>query len=118
MKLQKWMRTGWWLVVGLMLLAGCAAETNVLQSSEAGEFFATDRGRVTRINRRDSWFEMKPRSGGELLTINFDATTTLLNFKDMIEITKEQPVEVTYLPGGEPVNRAVSIRKLQPDECG
>lgn len=118
MNSQKWLRTGLWLVVGLMLLVGCAVETKVLQSSEVGEFFATARGRVTRINRRESWFELKAKSGGGLLTINYDATTTLLNFRDMIEIAKEQPVEVTYMPGGESPNRAVSIRKLQPDECG
>lgn len=105
------------LLLGLMMLGGCAANTTIPPNSDAGGFFATAKGKVTRINRGASWFELKPKSGGALLTINYDATTTLLNFKGMIEITKEQPVEVTYMPGSEPVNRAISIRKLQPDEC-
>lgn len=115
---QEWLRTGLLLLLGLMFLAGCAAETAVSPVSEGVELFATAKGRVTRINRRESWFEMKPKSGGGVLTINYDETTSLLNFKNMIEITKDQPVEVTYIPTGEPVNRAISIRKLQPDECG
>lgn len=105
------------LVVGVMFLASCATKTTIPPVADAGGFFATSKGRVTRINRSGSWFELKPRSGDGLLTINYNATTALLNFKGMIEIAKEQPVEVTYLPGGEPVNLALSIRKLQPDEC-
>jgi len=116
-KRQGLLLTGVVLVLGLMLLVGCVAENSIPPAADAVGFFATARGRVTRINRNDSWFEIKPKNGGKLLTINFDATTDLLNFKGMIEITKEQPVEVTYTPGGEPGNRAISIRKLQPDEC-
>jgi hypothetical protein len=117
MKRQGVMLTGLVLVVGLMVLAGCAATSDLPPAADAGGFFATAKGRVTRINRSDSWFELKPKSGGALLTINYDATTSLLNFKGMIEITSEQPLEVTYMPGGEPGNRAISIRKLQPDGC-
>jgi hypothetical protein len=118
MKRQGGLLIGVLLVVGLMMLAGCAAKTSIPPAAaDAGGLFATARGKVTRINRGASWFELKPKSGGALLTINYDATTTLLNFKGMIEITKEQPVEVTYMPGSEPVNRAISIRKLLPDEC-
>jgi len=115
MKNQGLLLTG--LVLGLLMLSACVAENNIPPAVEAVGFFATARGRVTKINRSGSWFEIKPKSGGDLLTINFDTTTSLLNFKGMIEIAKEQPVEVIYMPGGEPVNRAISIRKLQPDEC-
>lgn len=112
-----WMRLGVVLLAGLVMLAGCTAKTAVPPVSEAGGLFATAKGKVTRISHVDSWFELRPKSGGEKLTINYDATTTLLNFKGMIEIAREQPVEVTYMPGAEPPNRAISIRKLQPDEC-
>ncbi len=105
------------LVLGLLMLFGCATAPHIPPVSDVGGFLATARGRVTRINRSELWFELKPKRGGEKLAINYDATTILLNFKNMIEITKEQPVEVTFMPGGEPTNRAISIRKLQPDEC-
>jgi hypothetical protein len=101
----------------LLGLAGCTSVSAGQPEVGFGELFATARGKVTRINREQTWFEMKPKSGGGLLKIDYDDTTTLLNFKGMIEIGREQPVEVTYLPGGDPANRAVSIRKLQPDEC-
>lgn len=104
------------LAAALVVLTGCAAETGGPLVADDGGLFATAKGKVTRINRRDSWFEVKPKSGGGPIAVSYDATTTLLNFKEMIEITKDQPVEVTYMPG-EPVNRAVTIRKLQPDEC-
>jgi hypothetical protein len=104
-------------MLGLVLCTACATQTAPPASTEDSNFFATTKGWVTRINRSDSWFELKPKSGGNPLTINYDATTTLLNFKGMIEIAKEQPLEVTYLPGSTPANRALSIRKLQPDEC-
>lgn len=116
------MRTGGWkwsgpLLLAGILLAGCTATTLPPPGVEPGGFFATSRGRVTRINRNDAWFELQPKSGAARLLVSYDTDTTLLNFKGMIEITKEQPVEVTYKPGGEPANQAISIRKLQPDEC-
>lgn len=117
MNKQSWMRTGLSLVVGLMLLAGCVAESHLPLVAETGGLFATTKGWVIRINRSELWFELKPKSGAGDIVINFDANTALLNFKDMIEITKEQPLEVSYMPGSEPSNRAISIRKLQPDGC-
>ena len=117
MNKRGWMRAGLLLMVGLVLMAGCVAATNIPPPAEPVGFFATAKGWVIRINRSELWFELKPRGGGENLTVNYDPTTTLLNFKDMIEITKEQPLEVTYMPGGEPANLAISIRKLLPDGC-
>ncbi|NTV14707.1 MAG: hypothetical protein HGA96_12380 [Desulfobulbaceae bacterium] len=105
------------MLVGLVILAGCATETNIPQTSAPGLLFTTAKGRVTRVNRSESWLELKPKGGAGKLVVNYDATTTLLNFKSMIEITKEQPVEVSYKLGGEAANQAISIRKLQPDEC-
>jgi len=114
-----WMQSGLLLLVGLVLLTGCVAQTSniPLQTSEPGGFFTTAKGWVVRIDRSGTWFELKLKKGGDNLTFSYDPTTALLNFKDMIEITKEQPLEVTYIPGGVPVNRAISIQKLPFDGC-
>jgi len=116
MSKQGWLRSGLVLLLGLFLV-GCAAQaSSPLPTSElAGR--ATVKGWVLRINRSESWFELKLRNGGDNLTINYDPTTTLVNFKDMFEITKEQPLEVTYMPGGVPTNRAISLQKLPFDGC-
>ena len=102
-------------IIAALLLGGCSAGKSGLVQTETGELVGQSRGRIVKINRRTSTFEMKPRTGGRLM-VAWDEATALLNFQTMQEIKLDQPVEVNYLPGKDQV-RALSLKKLEPAEC-